>query len=1636
MAFPAEAPEYPTGTEERPMPRTDEEQQKADLIATVVRKARRQFKGNRRAAADRFLSQYYRHVPPHDLVGQSPDTLFGAALAHWKLGTTRISGKSAVRVYNPSMKTDGWRSDHTVVEIVTDDMPFLVDSVTAGLNRQGLTVHLIIHPVLKVRRNRAGRLSEVLQAEESGTGVGAESFMHFEVTGQSGERLAEIAASTEAVINDVRAAVEDWRPIRNTMAAIIEELGSPPANVPAEDAAEVREFLRWIHDDHFTFLGFREFLIRGDGERATVSVNRKAGLGILRDPNFQVFRELHDLASMPPDMRAFVSRPELLMVTKTNRRSTIHRPVYMDSIGIKRLNAEGRVVSQRMFVGLFTSTAYNWSARDIPLLRHKLQKTCARAGFEPASHDGKALLNILETFPRDELFQISEDQLFHTALGILHLQDRQRVALFLRRDDFERFISCLVYVPRDRYTMALRERAQKILEKAFAGEITSFTTLLGDAPLARVHMIIRTTAGRIPAYDVEKVEAELIEAARSWTDHLSNALIAACGEEKGLTLYRRYEDAFPAGYRDEFDAAEAVADIAVIEETLVSGELGMNLYRPPGAADNQLRFKVYHPHEAIPLSQILPMLEHMGLMVVDEIPHAIRPRDGGADKVLIHDFGLETRTGAAVNLGAIRGNFQATFRRVWRGEVESDGFNGLVLSAGLTRRDVVILRAYCKYLRQAGIAFSQAYMEQTLANNPTLTRQIVALFQAMFDPARAEGAEARAARIRKRLDGGLDSVVSADEDRILRRFINLVESTLRTNFFQRTGDGGHKPHVSFKLDSRKVEDLPLPRPLREIFVYSPRMEGIHLRFGRVARGGIRWSDRREDFRTEILGLVKAQQVKNAVIVPVGSKGGFVVKRPPAGGDRGAFQKEGIACYKTLICGMLDITDNLKGTKVVPPADVVRRDADNPYLVVAADKGTATFSDIANQVSADYGFWLGDAFASGGSHGYDHKKMGITARGAWESVKRHFREMGADTQAENFTVVGVGDMSGDVFGNGMLLSSHIKLVAAFNHMHIFVDPNPNPAKSFAERERLFALPRSGWGDYDRTLLSRGGAVFERRAKSLKLSSSIKKCFGISKGTVTPNELIRALLGAEVDLLWFGGIGTYVKATDESNADVGDRANDAVRVDASKLRCRVIGEGANLGVTQRARVEYALAGGRLNTDSIDNSGGVDCSDHEVNIKILLDSAVAKGKLTEKQRNALLVRMTDEVAGLVLTHNYLQTQAMSLVQAKGVDVLDDQVRLMRMLERTGRLDRAVEFLPDDETLEERAQNKRGLTRPEIAVLMSYSKIWLYDEILDSGLPDDAQLAEDLVTYFPGPVHDKLKTFIARHRLRREIITTRVTNSMINRVGGTFVTEFMEKTGMAAPDIARAYTISRQVFAFRGLWEAIESLDTKVPAAVQTAMTLDINHLIDWTTLWFLRHGDRPLDIGTHVAKYKKGIATLAGSLDKVLPSHYLDDLRTRGKPYLDQGVPEDLALRIAGLVNLFSGCDIVRLARRRKLRVPRVAKLYFAVGTRFRLGRLRATLGRLESETHWQKLAEAALVEEIYGHQLALTDQVLDFSDGATAPAQAIDAWADKNHAAVERTEQLLSELWSTEFTDISMVAVASRQLRTLADSPGHS
>lgn len=1606
------------------------------LLKQVSKLMRAGAKGPKAATMVHFADQYFAHMPPQDIHARDAETLTGIAKSHWSTAAQRKPGKPAIRVYRPDAKKDGWSSARTIIEIVTEDMPFLVDSVSSEMNRRGLTVHLVVHPILKVKRDGRGRLLRILDAGEPEDGARLESWMHIEVDEETPEGERDVEKGVLKVLEDVRLAVQDWRPMRERMAKIIDEFRATSGTVPEEESNEVREFLRWMHDNNFTFLGSRDYKITGSGKKISVTVDKKSALGILRDLKLSVLTYTSDHTKVPPEVRAFISDPGQIVVTKSNQRSTVHRPVHMDAIGIKAFDKTGKVVGLRIFVGLFTSAAYNRSPRDIPLLRRRLHQVLDRAGLQQGSHDAKALTNILETYPRDELFQISEDQLLETSMGILHLQDRQRVALFMRQDNFGRFVSCMIFVPRDRYTMNLRERMQDILCEALNGRVSNFSTMLGDAPLARVYLIVATEPGKLPAYYAKGLENKLTRAARTWADDLSEALNAAYGEQEGLRLTRRYQNAFGPGYTAQYSAGDAVQDIGVIETALEADRIGLHLYRPAGAPGNHVRFKVYHPDVAVPLSDALPVFEDMGFRVIDENPHEVACDDSnGGDRLMIHDFGLQTRDGGDVDIPAIKAKFEDAFGRVWRGEIESDGFNALVARGGLDWREVLILRAYCRCLRQMGIPYSQAYMEQTLARHLNIAGMIVELFTMRMAPSKMTEKERdkKTSTLHGKMRDALEAVSSADEDRILMRFINLVDVTLRTNFFQPAADGGHKSYVSFKFASRQIDDLPKPRPLREIFVYSPRVEGVHLRFGFVARGGLRWSDRPEDFRTEILGLVKAQQVKNAVIVPVGSKGGFVVKRPPTEGGRDAFMAEGIECYKTLIRGLLDVTDNLKGPRVVPPKSVYRWDDDDPYLVVAADKGTATFSDIANGVSLDYGHWLGDAFASGGSVGYDHKGMGITAKGAWESVKRHFREIGTDIQNEDFTVVGVGDMSGDVFGNGMMLSKHIKLQGAFNHMHIFVDPNPDPAKSFAERVRMFNLGRSSWTDYDTKLISKGGGIFERSAKTIKLSPEARACFGLTKDTVSPNELIQAMLTAEIDLLWFGGIGTYIKAGTESSADVGDRANDAIRINGTQVMAKVVGEGANLGCTQKGRIEYAMKGGRMNTDSIDNSAGVDCSDHEVNIKILLGAVMAKGGLTEPQRNKLLAKMTDEVGELVLKHNYNQTQAITSTQAKGVNALDNQIRLMRLLEKRGLLERAVEFLPDDEQLAERAAQHKGLCRPELSVLIAYAKNWLYDELLKSDLPDDPFLLDEIVQYFPSDLRVKYLAEMKTHRLKREIIATRVTNSMVNRVGDTFVTEFMEKTGRSPAEIARAYTIAREVLRARGLWAEIEALDNKAPTRAQTSMLADLNRLLEWITLWFLRNGKAGLDIGAHVSEFGAGMAELADHISSVVPKHYIDDMKNRAKPYLDDGVPTALAHKVANLVNLYSACDIVGLANRRKMDVCEVAKVYFALGTRFRLGRLRAAASNLESEDHWQQLAVAALVEEIYSHQLALASNALDHLAKSKKDAgKAIDAWMARNQAAVDQTEILLNELWSTEVNDLSMVAVASRQLRALADA----
>jgi len=1616
------------------------DERKAELVDRLASDARQRVGGEMGASAEQFVRRYFSLVAPDDIIYTAPETLMGGALSLWEFGAQRKPGQPRVRLFNPTTQKEGWGLEHTVLEVINDDMPFLVDSVTSELNRRERTMHLLIHPLAKTHRDTDGKRIEWSRGQSEGAKEITESYMHIEFDQETAPaELDAIRSSIERILSEVRVAVADWRPMRQKLGDVIRELDAEKLPMPPEEVEEARAFLRWLDEGHYIFLGYRRYKFKTEGSRDFLQLDESSGLGILREVRPESLQRSANPFSA--EFSQYARRKDLLIIAKANNRSTVHRPVQMDRVGIKRYGPDGNLIGEDRFLGLFTSAAYSRSVREIPMVRLKVKRTMEHAGLSPNGHGGKALLEILETLPRDELFQITDQDLFHTSLGILQLQERQRVALFVRKDVFERFVSCLVFVPRDRYTAEFREGAKVLLENAFEGIVTAVHTHVSDSPLARGNFIVKTAPGRIPTYDIKRLEAYIAEASRTWADRLLDSLVVAKGEEVGIELHRRFKGAFPGAYAERFPATAAIYDIAHVEEVARTGELRVDLYRHRGEDQRQFHCKIIHSGPPVPLSDLMPRLENMGVKVQSEVPYEVTPL-GAKETVRIRDFTLAAE-GLPDDLSELKPKAEEGFIRVWKREAEDDGFNRLIVAAGLTWREIVILRAYAKYLRQTGVALSEAYIQQTLAGNPTITRSLVSLFEAHFDPKFKSGSrDERMASLSKDIEEALEDVSNPEEDRILRLYVNLITATLRTNFYQSDAKGNSKPYLSFKFDSTRVKELPLPRPMFEIFVYSPQMEGIHLRGGKVARGGIRWSDRREDFRTEILGLMKAQTVKNVVIVPVGSKGGFVVKQPPASGNRDEVLQEGIECYKTLLRGMLDITDNFSADEAVtPPRDVVRRDSDDPYLVVAADKGTATFSDIANGISADYGFWLGDAFASGGSAGYDHKKMGITARGGWEAVKRHFRELGMNTQKEDFTVLGIGDMSGDVFGNALLLSTHIKLVAAFNHVHIFLDPDPDPATSFDERRRLFNLPRSNWTDYNKDLLSAGGAIFERRSKTLEVSEQVRNRFELVSRTVTPTELIQALLRAKEDLLWLGGIGTYVKSSDEDDADARDRTNDAVRVNANQLRVRVVGEGANLGFTQKGRIEFALHGGKINTDAIDNSAGVDTSDHEVNIKILLAAEAARGALEPEKRLTLLAEMTDEVARLVLRDNYQQTQAISVAVAKGERAFDDQARFMRGLERAGKLDRSLESLPDDETVTARRAAHLGLTRPELAILLAYSKIAVYQDLLSSDFPDDPQLVEDLVLYFPKQIRTTFREAIERHRLRREIIATFITNTMVNRVGVTFVARLSEDTGRPAGDVARTYAIVRDSFDLRTVYKGIERLDNEVPPEVQTSMLIEVGRLVERTAYWLLRSEYQRLDVAGVVAEFGPRISALAGQLDSILPPGALASLQAREAEHMKLGSPPDLARKMASLPVLSSAMEIVRIARKNDDPVEDVGRVYFGVGERFDLDRMRAAASLVTADSPWQKIAIAAVIDDLFSVQGKLTSRVVQETSApagsGSLPAwgqtsSPVEAWLSSRPVAVSKVDQMLAEVRSASTVDLAMLTVVSRQLRALTES----
>ncbi|TLQ45592.1 NAD-glutamate dehydrogenase [Streptomyces marianii] len=1599
-----------------------------------------------------FLQRYYLHTAPEDLTDRDPVDVFGAAVSHYRLAENRPQGTANVRVHTPTVEENGWTSSHSVVEVVTDDMPFLVDSVTNELSRQGRGIHVVIHPQIVVRRDVTGKMVEVLSGEPNGAALPhdalVESWIHVEIDRETDRAdLKQITADLLRVLSDVREAVEDWEKMREAALRISEELPQEPipGDLREEEVDEARELLRWLSDDHFTFLGYREYnLVDGDALSAVPGT----GLGILRSDPHHTGDDAHghpvspSFNRLPADARAKAREHKLLILTKANSRATVHRPSYLDYVGVKKFDAEGNVIGERRFLGLFSSAAYTESVRRVPVIRRKVAEVLDGAGFSPHSHDGRDLLQILETYPRDELFQTPVDELRSIVTSVLYLQERRRLRLYLRQEEYGRYYSALVYLPRDRFNTTVRERLTGILKEDLGGTSADFTLMSTESVLTRLHFVVRVPSGteltHLTDADKERLEARLAEAARSWADGFTEALNAELGEERAAELSRKYASAFPEGYKADHSPRAAVADLVHLEQLTRSGkDFSLSLYEPVGAAPDERRFKIYRFGEQVSLSSVLPVLNRLGVEVIDERPYELRCAD--RTHGWVYDFGLRMPT--AGNGGEYLGDdarerFQDAFSAVWTGAAENDTFNSLVLRAGLTWREATVLRAYAKYLRQAGSTFSQDYMEDTLLNNVHTTRLLINLFEARMAPDRQRAGTELTDALLEELDAALDQVASLDEDRILRSFLTLIKATLRTNFFQEAGGGTWHSYVSMKFDPQAIPDLPAPRPAYEIWVYSPRVEGVHLRYGKVARGGLRWSDRREDFRTEILGLVKAQMVKNTVIVPVGAKGGFVAKQlPDPSADREAWLAEGIASYRTFISALLDITDNMVGGEVVPPADVVRHDGDDTYLVVAADKGTATFSDIANEVAIAYNFWLGDAFASGGSAGYDHKGMGITARGAWESVKRHFRELGHDTQNEDFTVVGVGDMSGDVFGNGMLLSEHIRLVAAFDHRHIFIDPDPDAAVSYAERRRLFELPRSSWADYDTGLLSPGGGIHPRTAKSIPVNAQVREALGIEPGVtkLTPAELMKAILQAPVDLLWNGGIGTYVKASSESNADVGDKANDAIRVNGENLRVKVVGEGGNLGLTQLGRIEFARGGGRVNTDAIDNSAGVDTSDHEVNIKILLNGLVAEGDMTVKQRNKLLAEMTDEVGGLVLRNNYAQNVALANAVAQSPSLLHAHQRFMRRLGREGALDRALEFLPNDRQIRELLNNRHGLSQPELAVLLAYTKITVAEELIGTSLPDDPYLRGLLHAYFPKPLREQFPEAVDGHALRREIVTTVLVNDTVNTGGSTFLHRLREETGASVEEIVRAQTAARAIFGLGEVWDAVEALDTKVAADVQTRMRLHSRRLVERGTRWLLGNRPQPLELTETIEFFASRVEQVWAELPKMLSGADLEWYEGLLEEFTAAGVPKELATRVAGFSSAFPTLDIVAIADRTGKEPLAVAEVYYDLADRLRITELMDRIIELPRADRWQSMARASIREDLYAAHAALTADVLAVGNGASTPEQRFKAWEEKNASILGRARMTLEEIQGSDTFDLANLSVAMRTMRQLLRTP---
>lgn len=1582
-----------------------------------------------------FAEQYFENLPIEEAIGRRFEDVYGAVLSCWGFLQHHELLHPKVHVFNPDLEENGWQSTHTILAVLHENIPFLVDSVRMAIGRRELTIHSIHHSVLYTTRSKSGELKKLIPRSEADLSMSGEALMYIEVDRLNDSKaLEKLRQTIDNVLLEVRVAVNDYQQMRKNVIEIEKEFSKKRKFISAEDNSEAKEFIEWLAADHFTFLGYDEYEFMPVGDDIELVRVKNSELGILKSHNERPVKI--KLSQLPDKTKEHLLKPDLFAFAKSAQRSIVHRPAYPDYISIKKFNEKGEVIGERRFLGLYTALVYHQRHDQIPLLRKKTAEIIRRSGLDKRDHAGKELDQILAIYPRDELFQISQDELFNVALGILYIQERRKIRLFIREDAYAQFVSALVFVPRDIYSTDLRLKIEAILREELDAVDIEFTTHFSESALARTQFNIRVKQVDDRVIDVDDLQNRVIAAAQSWKDGLIEALYEANGEEVANNYIHLYENAFAASYREEFSPRRAVIDIDHVASLAKGRKVAMSFYRSLEEDEHQLHFKLFHPGDQLPLSDVLPIFENLGLKVMGEHPYEVEDRKGNV--TWIHDFSLMSYSMRVVDIHKVRKIFEELFQKVLNGEAENDNFNLLALGGYFDWRQVAVFRAYSRYMRQIRISNSQEFIAQTLSGHIDICRILLSFFEARFNPEQAgkkNKSEATQQKLELEFNAALDNVPNLSEDKVLRMYLDLMKATLRTNFYQPDENGQAKSYFSFKFRPKLIPDMPLPLPMFEVFVYSPKVEGVHLRGGKVARGGLRWSDRFEDYRTEVLGLVKAQQVKNAVIVPVGAKGGFVAKQLPEN-DREAFMKEGIACYQTFIRGLLDITDNLVEGGVVPPENVIRLDEDDYYLVVAADKGTATFSDIANGIAKEYNFWLGDAFASGGSNGYDHKKMGITARGAWVSVERHFRELDLNPVTTDFTTIGIGDMAGDVFGNGLLMSKHTKLVAAFNHIHIFIDPNPDAEISFEERKRMFNLPRSSWEDYDTKLISPGGGVYSRATKSISLSPEIKQLLGITADRVPPNMLISYILKADVDLLWVGGIGTYFRASTETDADVGDKANDGVRITGKELRCKVVGEGGNLGFTQRARIEYALKGGRLNTDFIDNAGGVDCSDHEVNIKILLNEVVANGDMTEKQRNELLAGMTEAVAELVLINNYRQTQAISIASAEAASRMEEYRRLISGFEAAGKLNRELEFIPDDEAILERKSRKLGLTRPELSVLISYVKGDMKEQLIGSKLSADDCLINETYKVFPKKVVDNYKVELGNHRLRREIVATQIANDMVNHMGITFVDRLRMSTGASVSAISLAYIIARDVFKLEHWWEKIEDLDFKVSSEMQLEMMSELMRLIRRASRWLLRNRRSELNVSSHQGDFLVGIEHISEHLNNYLIGEQKVTWQEKYDSYLEAGVPADLASMAAGATHMYSAMGIIEAQELTGATLDQVAHLYYSLGDQLDLGWFAVQLNTLKPATHWQALARETFREDLDWQQRALTVGVLRLKSAPQEMSERLALWIDQHKEMVGRWKMMCTELKAAKAPEFAVYSVALRELLDLAQSTTHA